>query len=73
MSIPYVVLPLKEPRQEQLMDRLKLRGQNLGRVFNFECLTTKQPNLMLKTRPKQLLGFLQFAFVLPIQQQTKAF
>jgi len=25
----------------------------------------KQPNLMLKTRPKQLLGYLPLAFALP--------
>jgi len=45
-------------------DKLQLRGQNLGRVFNSRsgCLCAahlcsyeaKQPRLKLKTRPKQL-------------------
>ncbi len=57
------------------MDQLKLSGQNLGRVFNFRygrvcttCtsyITTKQPILNWKTRPKQLLGSLPLAFALP--------
>ncbi len=57
------------------MDKLKLTGRNLGRVFNSRldraCIghaivhITKQPNLKLKTRPKQLLGSLPLAFVLP--------
>jgi len=57
------------------MDKLKLTGQNLGRVFkvrrglgclcNGIALTTKQPNLRLKTRRIPLLGFLPIAFVLP--------
>jgi len=50
------------------MDKYKLTGQNLGRVFrcrlDSNCIghavvhITKQPNLKLKTRPKQLLGSL---------------
>jgi hypothetical protein len=50
------------------MDKLKLIGRNLGRVFDSRlghaCKghaiehVTKQPNLKLKTRPKQLLGSL---------------
>ncbi len=57
------------------MDKLKLAGQNLGRVFNFSCgrafapctslITTKLQNLKRKTQPKQLLGYLPLAFVLP--------
>jgi hypothetical protein len=57
------------------MDKLKLTGLNLGRVFNSRlgraCIghaivhITKQPNLKLKTWPKQLLGYLLLAFVLP--------
>jgi hypothetical protein len=57
------------------MDKLKLTGQNQGRVFNSRlsraCIgyaivhITKQPNLKLKTRPKQLLGSLPLAFALP--------
>jgi hypothetical protein len=57
------------------MDKLKPTGQNLGRVFHCRlshtCMghtivhITKQPNLKLKTRPKQLLGSLPLAFVLP--------
>ena len=59
-----------------VIDKLKLTGQNLGQVFNFRlcraCCThhaivliTKQPNLKLKTEPKQLLGSLLLTFALP--------
>jgi hypothetical protein len=54
------------------MDKLKLTGRNLGRVFNSElgpaCMgpafvhLTKQPNSRMKTRHKQLLGSLLLAF-----------
>ncbi len=57
------------------MDKLKLTGRNLGRVFDSRlsraCIgranvhITKQPNLKLKTRPEQLLGSLPLAFALP--------
>jgi hypothetical protein len=57
------------------MDKLKLIGRNLGRVVHSRlgctCIghaivhTTKQPNLNLITRPKQLLGYLPLAFALP--------
>jgi hypothetical protein len=57
------------------MDKLQLTGQALGRVFNFRsgCMHTMhllpseaiQPNLELKTRPKQLLGSLPFVIALP--------
>jgi hypothetical protein len=57
------------------MDKLQLKGRNLGRVFNLglgrACVCfamvyiTKQPNLKLKTRLKQLLGSLLLAFELP--------
>ncbi len=50
------------------MDKLQLMGLNPGRVFNsrsdwkfvmhFFCSEAKQPNLKMKTRPKQLLGSL---------------
>jgi hypothetical protein len=50
------------------MDKLQRTGQNLGRVFNFIngrvhaahilCYRVKLPNLKLKTRPEQLLGYL---------------
>jgi hypothetical protein len=51
-------------------DKVYMKGQNLGRVFNFRfghvrtliCTRTKQPNFKLKTRPKQLLGSLLLAF-----------
>ncbi len=53
---------------QQGMDKLKLGGQNLGRIFNFghgrafapgpSFIAVKQPNLKGKTRPKQLLGYL---------------
>ncbi len=49
------------------MDKLKLTGQNLGRVFKSKsgcmcvvhllCSEAIRPNLKLKTRPKQLLGY----------------
>jgi hypothetical protein len=57
------------------MDKLKLTGQNLGQVFNSRlghaCIghaivhIANEPNLKLKTRPKQLLGSLPLAFALP--------
>ncbi len=31
------------------------------------AIITKQPNLKLKTRPKQLLGYIHLAFVLPFR------
>ncbi len=56
-------------------DKLQLTGRNLGRVFNCRSdwmfvmhlffYEAKQPNLLLKTRPKQLLGSLPLAFALP--------
>ena len=58
------------------MDKLQPAGQNLGRVFNFQSghlhaatflvLLVKLPNLQLKTRLKQLLGYLPSAFALPV-------
>ena len=57
------------------MDKLQLKGQNMGRVFNFSlgractccaiAYITEHPNLKLKIQPKQLLGYLPLAFVLP--------
>jgi hypothetical protein len=57
------------------IDKLKLIGQNLGRVFHYRlgrvCIghaivhKTKQPNLKLKTRTKQLFVSLPLAFALP--------
>jgi hypothetical protein len=68
-------------RISQTMDKIKLTGQNLGRVFNSRlgcaCIRnvivhiTKQPNLKLKTWPKQLLGSLPLAFVLPEQTDQR--
>ncbi len=62
-------------RLSYVMDKLKLTGLNLGRVFHSRlgraCIgheivhLTKQPNLKLKTWPKQLLGSLPLAFMLP--------
>ncbi len=62
------------------MDKRKLTGQNLGRVFHSRlghtCIghsivdITKQPNLKLETRPKQLLGSLLLAFALPAMAKT---
>ncbi len=55
------------------LDKVKLTGQNLGRVFNFRrgraCLChaiafiQKQPSLKLKTRPLKSLGSVPLAFV----------
>ncbi len=52
-------------------------GLNLGRVFNYRCghastqvstcTSSKQPDLLLKTRPKQVLGHLTIAFALPAE------
>ncbi len=57
------------------MGKLKVAGQNLGRVFNFRygrlfepCTfftTAKLSILIWKTRPKQLLGYLPSAVALP--------
>jgi hypothetical protein len=57
------------------MDKLQLTGQNLVQVFNFRvgCFRTthfcsyqvKQHNLKLKTRSKQLLGYLPLDITLP--------
>jgi hypothetical protein len=58
------------------MDKLKLTGRALGRVFNSRSgcgILAKhllssaaiQPNLELKTRPKQLLGSLPLVTALP--------
>ncbi len=54
------------------MDRT---GRNLGRVFNFRfghlqaehfrCYQVKLPNLKMKIRPKQLLGYLPLVIMLP--------
>jgi hypothetical protein len=53
------------------MDKLKINGLDLGRVFNSRSVRkpfmhflrglAKLSNLELKTRPKQLLGYLQLA------------
>jgi hypothetical protein len=63
------------------MDKLNLTEQNLGGVFNSRlgcaCIChgvvhkTKQPNLKLKTRPKELLGSLPLAFALPALTMTQ--
>ncbi len=57
------------------MEKLKLTGQTLGRVFNSRrvCMHAMhllnsvaiRPDLELKTRPKQLLGSLPLDIVLP--------
>jgi len=61
------------------MDKLQLRGQNLGRVFNisngrvdamhFLCYRVKLPNLKLKTEPKQLLHYPSLDITLPHQTE----
>jgi hypothetical protein len=65
------------------MDKLKLTGQNLGRVFNFRsgrlhaatflALSVKLPNLRMKTWPKQLLGFLMLIITLPNRETESLF
>ncbi len=57
------------------MDKLQLTGPNQGRVFKirnghlhaavFLVSSVKLPNLQLKTRPKQLLGYLPLDIMLP--------
>ncbi len=57
------------------MDKLRLTGQNQGRVFNFRSghlhtalfllLSIKLPTLQLKTRLKQLLGSLPLVIAHP--------
>ncbi len=64
------------------IDKLQLTGVNLGRVFNYRCgrastkmntnTSSKQQNLYLKTRPKQVLGSLPLAFTLPALGKAKA-
>jgi hypothetical protein len=54
------------------MDKLQNTGQNPGLVFNYRCgrasikmstsTSYKQPNLLLKTRPKQVLVSIPKAF-----------
>jgi hypothetical protein len=64
------------------MDKLWLTGRALGRVFNFKggCMhhsmhlrpgVAKQPNLELKTRPKQLLGSLLLVIPFPSYPHKK--
>ncbi len=65
----------RQTNKELIIDKLKLTGQNLGRVFNSRlghaCICraitwiTKRPNLKLKTRLKQLLVSLPLAYELP--------
>ncbi len=74
----YALLPgLRSIKNQTLcMDKLKLAGWNLGRVFHCRLGRTwighaivhiiKQPTLKLKTRPKRLLGSLPLAFALPL-------
>ncbi len=58
------------------IDKFQLTGRNLGQVFNSRsgcvyacihscCYWAKLLNLKLKTRPKQLLGYLPLVFALP--------
>ncbi len=66
-------------KQRSPVDKLQLTGQNLGGVFNSRsncmcamrlcCFEAKWPSLKLKTRPKQLLGYLPLAFALPASPQ----
>jgi len=72
LGLPHIWNIVSSNVRAHIMDKLKLTGRNLGRVFNCRlgraCIghaivhVTKQPNLKLKTRPKQLLGSLPLAF-----------
>jgi len=64
------------------MDKLKLTGQNPSRVLNSRyrcaCLCHGMTQPQLKTQPKQLLGHLSSASLLPVKvhnifQKTRAF
>ncbi len=76
-----IVCLIVTPSITESMDKLQLTGQNLGRVFNSRsdcmsalhlfCYEAKQPNLKLKTRPKQLLGSILLVFMLPAETQQK--
>jgi hypothetical protein len=60
------------------MDKHQVTGQKLGRVFNsrsgcvhagqFHCFETKLPNLMLKSRTKQLSGYLPLDDAAPVRR-----
>jgi len=68
----YFIKIIFERVWSSFMDKRKLIGWDRGQVFGCGSgfarlyraitLTTKQPNLKLKTRPKQLLGYLLLAF-----------
>ncbi len=70
-------LKIVQPMQPKTfgMDKGQLTGLNLCRVFNNRCgcvstqigtcTSSKNPNLQLKTWPKQVLGSLTLAFALP--------
>ncbi len=69
------LMPAQAKLNTVTMDKLKLTGRALGRVYNFRsgCMCTMhlllgvaiQPNLELKTQPKPVLGSLPLAFTLP--------
>jgi hypothetical protein len=69
------LMPAQAKLNTVTMDKLKLTGRALGRVYNFRsgCMCTIhlllgvaiQPNLELKTQPKLVLGSLPLAFTLP--------
>ncbi len=63
------------------MGKLQLAGHNLSRVFNLRsghlhathlwCYRLKLPNLKLKTRPKQLIGFPPLDIMLQVLYDIK--
>jgi hypothetical protein len=65
------------------MDKLKLTGQNWAEFSTLDepilayamqlHSSLKQPNLKLKTRPKQFLGYLLLAYALPRSEFSKTF
>jgi hypothetical protein len=59
----FVRLPQMGEQADELDDETKPGFQLLRLcVPSSKCTTAKQPDLMLKTRPKQLLGSLPIAF-----------
>jgi len=72
-----ICLSGRDEEINQSMDKLQLTGRNLDRVSNFRsshlhaadflCFWVKLPNLILKIRPKPLLGYLLLDIVITDQ------
>ncbi len=66
---------------EEIVYKLELAGQDLGRVFNFRQVCVYNMHLLqsnktayfkLETQPKLLLGSLPLAFTLPVEVEKTA-